>query len=45
MRDGASDEEIIKIIRAAINSKPEKHSLESGLFRKCITRPMSRIGG
>ena len=45
MREGASDEEIMGIIRAAINAKPEKHSLESGLFRKCITRPMSRIGG
>jgi len=45
LRRGASDDEIMGIIRAAISHKPEKHALETGVFRKCIGRPMVAIGG
>jgi len=45
LRQGASDEEIEAVIRDAIARKPEKHALESGVFRKCISRPMFSIGG
>lgn len=45
LRQGASDAEIIAVIRGAIDLKPEKHALESDAFRKCITRPMFAIGG
>lgn len=45
LRQGLSDEEIVRIIRAAINQKPEKHELSNPVFRKCISRPMFTIGG
>ncbi len=45
LRRGASDEEIISAIRAAVSQKPEKHLLNSDVFRKCAHRPMSAIGG
>jgi len=45
LRLGCSDETIISTIRAAIDRKPEKHSLESSVFRSCISRSMSTIGG
>ncbi|OPZ56272.1 MAG: molybdenum cofactor biosynthesis protein A [Synergistetes bacterium ADurb.Bin520] len=45
LRGGASEERIMEIIRRAIVEKPEKHSLESAVFRKCISRPMFSIGG
>jgi GTP 3',8-cyclase len=45
LREGASDAQMISIIRAAIAQKPEKHSLEQNPLRKCICRPMAAIGG
>ena len=45
LRNGGSDNDLIEVIRAAIGRKPEKHSLDSGIFRKCINRSMSSIGG
>ncbi len=45
LREGMSDEDVIAVIRAAIDRKPEKHALESGAYRKCINRPMFAIGG
>lgn len=45
LRSGATDEELMAIILAAINKKPEKHELDSSVFRKCISRPMFAIGG
>ncbi len=45
LRDGVSDGELGDIIRKAIARKPERHRLDAGLFRKCISRPMSAIGG
>jgi GTP 3',8-cyclase len=45
LRQGASDQEIMERIRAAINRKPEKHELDNRILRKCISRPMVRIGG
>jgi len=45
LRGGASEERIMEIIRRAIVEKPERHSLESAVFRKCISRPMFSIGG
>jgi cyclic pyranopterin phosphate synthase len=44
-RNGASDEEITATIRSAIEKKPKKHQLNNPVFRKCISRPMSSIGG
>jgi len=45
LRRGASDEEIRAAMFAAIHAKPEKHHLSNPVFRKCISRPMSSIGG
>jgi GTP 3',8-cyclase len=45
LRGGASDAELVSAIRTAIDQKPEKHHLEREVFRKCISRPMSAIGG
>jgi cyclic pyranopterin phosphate synthase len=45
LRAGASDDEVKEIIRTAIAQKPEKHDLDSEVFRKCINRPMVSIGG
>jgi len=45
LRRAASDAEITTTIRKAIDQKPEKHTLESDIFHKCISRPMSAIGG
>lgn len=45
LRRKAPDMEIISTIRGAIDRKPEKHALESEVFRKCIGRPMVAIGG
>jgi len=45
LRNGESEEAIITAIRERIFQKPEKHALESSLFRKCISRPMVSIGG
>lgn len=45
LRAGASDAHILKVMRDAIRAKPEKHALALGGVRKCISRPMSAIGG
>ena len=45
LRQDAADEAIVRKIQDAIQQKPEKHALESQVFRKCISRPMSKIGG
>ena len=45
IRQGALDDDIIAAIRLAIEKKPEKHELDSAIFRKCINRPMVAIGG
>lgn len=45
LRQGASQDRIEEIIRFAITLKPEKHELNSHIFRKCISRPMFSIGG
>ncbi|MEN6485924.1 MAG: GTP 3',8-cyclase MoaA [Syntrophobacteraceae bacterium] len=45
LRQGALDDEIIAAIREAIEKKPEKHELDSAVFRRCINRPMVAIGG
>jgi cyclic pyranopterin phosphate synthase len=45
LRHDASDEEITAAIRAAIEKKPKRHQLGNPVFRKCISRPMSSIGG
>lgn len=45
LRRGASDLELTRILRDAISKKPEKHDLDRGITRKCISRPMSAIGG
>jgi GTP 3',8-cyclase len=45
LRGGASDADLVAVIRRAIAQKPERHHLEREIFRKCIGRPMSAIGG
>ncbi|MEM5789488.1 MAG: GTP 3',8-cyclase MoaA, partial [Syntrophobacteraceae bacterium] len=45
LRQRLPDEKIAQIIRLAIAGKPEKHDLSSPVFRKCISRQMSSIGG
>jgi cyclic pyranopterin phosphate synthase len=45
LRSGASDGEIEAAIRSAIEKKPERHRLGNPIYRKCISRPMSSIGG
>ncbi|MDY0041952.1 MAG: GTP 3',8-cyclase MoaA [Desulforhabdus sp.] len=45
LRREASEAELAATIRRAIDLKPERHTLESDVFRKCIGRPMSAIGG
>jgi GTP 3',8-cyclase len=45
LRGGASDKEMMATIYAAIRSKPERHELDNRILRKCISRPMVRIGG
>jgi cyclic pyranopterin phosphate synthase len=45
LRGGASDRDIMERIYAAIKRKPERHELDRGILRKCISRPMVRIGG
>lgn len=45
LRRGIPDEQIMEIIRKAIVDKPERHSLDSEVFRRCISRPMFSIGG
>jgi GTP 3',8-cyclase len=45
LRQGASDKEIMEQIQAAIKHKPERHELDHRILRKCISRPMVKIGG
>jgi cyclic pyranopterin phosphate synthase len=45
LRQGATDAELSQILRASVENKPEKHGLQSDLFRKCQSRPMVAIGG
>jgi len=45
LREGLPEENIARIIRLAISAKPEKHELSNPVFRKCISRQMSSIGG
>lgn len=45
LRRGATESELSQILRASIDNKPEKHSLQSDVFRKCQSRPMVAIGG
>jgi cyclic pyranopterin phosphate synthase len=45
LRQGVLNDRIVEIIRNAISKKPEKHHLDSSVFRKCISRPMFSIGG
>ena len=45
LRNGAGDDDVASAILAAIACKPQRHALDSQLFRKCINRPMVAIGG
>jgi cyclic pyranopterin phosphate synthase len=45
LRQGATDADLSQILRASIINKPEKHCLQSDVFRKCQNRPMVAIGG
>jgi cyclic pyranopterin phosphate synthase len=45
LRNGASDSELSRIFRESITNKPEKHTLQPNLLRKCQNRPMVTIGG
>ena len=45
LRQGATDADLSQILRASIENKPEKHCLQSDVFRKCQNRPMVAIGG
>jgi cyclic pyranopterin phosphate synthase len=45
LRQGGTDAELSQILRDSIDNKPEKHSLQSDVFRKCQSRPMVAIGG
>lgn len=45
LRGNASDETIGSAILEAVQRKPERHTLDSRLLRKCIGRPMVAIGG
>ena len=45
LRQGATDADLAQILRASIDNKPEKHGLQSDIFRKCQNRPMVAIGG
>ncbi len=45
LRSSAPDDVIAATVRRAIAEKPERHSFDQTLTRKCISRPMSAIGG
>lgn len=45
LRQGATDAELAQLLTESIINKPEKHALQSDLFRKCQNRPMVAIGG
>jgi cyclic pyranopterin phosphate synthase len=45
LRSSASDGEIARILVDALKKKPKHRALDTEVLRKCITRPMSAIGG
>jgi cyclic pyranopterin phosphate synthase len=45
LRQGATDVDLAQILKTSVEDKPEKHALQSDLFRKCQNRPMVAIGG
>jgi len=45
LRSGASDGEIAKVILDALKNKSPNRVFDAELLKKCITRPMSTIGG
>jgi cyclic pyranopterin phosphate synthase len=45
LRSGATESELSQFLRDSIVNKPEKHSLQPDVFRKCQNRPMVAIGG
>jgi cyclic pyranopterin phosphate synthase len=45
LRREATDSELAQFLRDSIVNKPEKHSLQPDVFRKCQSRPMVAIGG
>jgi cyclic pyranopterin phosphate synthase len=45
LRQGATDADLAHILKGSIDNKPEKHCLQSDIFRKCQNRPMVAIGG
>jgi len=45
LRQGATDSELSQLLKDSIVNKPEKHSLQPDVFRKCQSRPMVAIGG
>jgi len=45
LRRGATDADLSQVLGASIINKPEKHCLQSDVFRKCQNRPMVAIGG
>jgi len=45
LRRGAADKDIEVAIRQAIWNKPREHSLNNGVSPKCLSGPMSAIGG
>ncbi|HBG47862.1 MAG TPA: GTP 3',8-cyclase MoaA [Deltaproteobacteria bacterium] len=44
LRDGSSDEEIVRILQEAVREKPKGHTINENIFKKC-SRTMSLIGG
>jgi cyclic pyranopterin phosphate synthase len=44
LRDGSTDEEIERILLAAVREKPKGHAINENVFKKC-SRTMSLIGG
>jgi cyclic pyranopterin phosphate synthase len=45
LRQGATDFELSQFLKDSIVNKPEKHSFQPDVFRKCQNRPMVAIGG
>jgi cyclic pyranopterin phosphate synthase len=45
LRQGVTDAELARILKSSVAEKPEKHTLQSEMFRKCQSRPMVAIGG
>lgn len=44
LRNGSTDEEIERVLVAAVREKPKGHSINENIFKKC-SRTMSLIGG